>query len=983
MGSVSHVLFLLLFIFISIFLFSNLHLMSGAWTLKYKPHKTDDDNVLVDMDGDGKENKIEVVSGEDESGEMGMLVLEKFRFLLGLKSYYYRRQLHGHEDQWFSPAPAPFDSLTRAPAPLFPTHIPHLAPSPHLKLILPPPPQNSAVQGRKQSEGRVRRIVIAVVVSVGSTSVIAAVVVILICWRHVRSRPKRSGRTMLVTGIGGVSGRHKIVNASTSTNKVSFDPGPELFYLNSLGTFPEGVSCSKRTCQTVNVPSNEIPTDSPLHEADDESFHSVCNSHSSNARFSNASEANFGNPSVTSSPSYLSKRSPSPDHNSTAETTISTLRSPTRPITPDTSPLHHLSLQSSPSSPSYSSNQTQTMASFLSSMSRSSPDNANNSWVPSSPSAPDLTPPVPSNEQPSPSLSTSCSVTQMPLGMPCSPRINPNNVLSSPSRSVHPLNSDSSSKEIHLASHPPSVPLSTPLQKPSQSSATQVVVPGSIPKPPCPPLSLLQPPLLKGCNSNRPPPPPHLLPPPFLKGRSSSQLPPPPPLLQPPFLNGRNSRQPPPPPPFQGEQFIAVGKDGAPLPKLKPLHWDKVRAAPDRSMVWDKLRSSSFELDEEMIESLFGYNLQNSMKNEEAKSKSPSPSKHVLDPKRLQNITILSKALNATSEQVCHALMQGDGLRAQQLEALAKMMPTKEEEDKLSNYQGNINELGSAEKFVKTIINIPFAFQRIEAMLYRDTFEDEVVHLRKSFAMLEEACKELRSSRLFLKLLEAVLKTGNRMNVGTIRGGARAFKLDTLLKLSDVKGTDGKTTLLHFVVQEMIRSEGIELSENAIENGNHKNRNRNKSAEEWEEDYKIMGLDLVSGLSTELDNVKKTATIDLDVLASSVSNLSDGMVKMQNLIQKDLLTDNKNMIFIHSMKSFLNHAEKDIKELKEDEYRVFLNVREITEYFHGDVSKDEANPLRIFVIVRDFLGMLDRVCKEVRSLRIQSSPNSVVPFRYR
>ena len=48
------------------------------------------------------------------------------------------------------------------------------------------------------------------------------------------------------------------------------------------------------------------------------------------------------------------------------------------------------------------------------------------------------------------------------------------------------------------------------------------------------------------------------------------------------------------------------------------------------------------------------------------------------------------------------------------------------------------------------------------------------------------------------------------MNVGTNRGEATAFKLDTLLKLVDVKGTDGKTTLLHFVVQEIIRSEGNE-----------------------------------------------------------------------------------------------------------------------------------------------------------------------------
>ena len=76
-------------------------------------------------------------------------------------------------------------------------------------------------------------------------------------------------------------------------------------------------------------------------------------------------------------------------------------------------------------------------------------------------------------------------------------------------------------------------------------------------------------------------------------------------------------------------------------------------------------------------------------------------------------------------------------MSSQQLEALVKMVPTKEEEDKLCNYEGDVDELGSAEKFVKQILNIPFAFSRIQVMLFRETFEDEVVHLKKSFAMLE------------------------------------------------------------------------------------------------------------------------------------------------------------------------------------------------------------------------------------------------------
>ncbi|KAK8633632.1 hypothetical protein V6N13_014475 [Hibiscus sabdariffa] len=76
------------------------------------------------------------------------------------------------------------------------------------------------------------------------------------------------------------------------------------------------------------------------------------------------------------------------------------------------------------------------------------------------------------------------------------------------------------------------------------------------------------------------------------------------------------------------------------------------------------------------------------------------------------------------------------------------MVPTKEEEDKLYGFKGDTNDLGSAEKFVKAILSVRFAFLRAEAMLYQGTFVDEVIHLKSSFSMLEEACK--------------------RMNVGTI-----------------------------------------------------------------------------------------------------------------------------------------------------------------------------------------------------------------------
>nr|GEX87707.1 formin-like protein 11 [Tanacetum cinerariifolium] len=287
--------------------------------------------------------------------------------------------------------------------------------------------------------------------------------------------------------------------------------------------------------------------------------------------------------------------------------------------------------------------------------------------------------------------------------------------------------------------------------------------------------------------------------------------------------------------------------------------------------------------------------------------------------------------------------------------------------------------MGSAEAFVASILAIPYAFPRIEALLYRETFEDEVTHLRKTFSMVQEACKELKSSRLFLKLLEAVLKTGNRMNVGTIRGGAKAFKLDTLLKLSDVKGTDGKTTLLHFVVQEIVRSEGVRVSESII--GKINQKSKRGSIEDREEDYRNMGLELVAGLSNELCNVKKTATIDFEVIASSVSNLSQGMSRLRTLVDNHLLMEEKSCSFVESMKSFLTTAQKHLKELEEDERKSLDLVKEITEYFHGNMSKDEVNPLRIFVIVRDFLAMLDLVCRELRRSKCCGHPNPLAPFQ--
>ncbi|KAE9605714.1 putative formin, FH2 domain-containing protein [Lupinus albus] len=413
-------------------------------------------------------------------------------------------------------------------------------------------------------------------------------------------------------------------------------------------------------------------------------------------------------------------------------------------------------------------------------------------------------------------------------------------------------------------------------------------------------------------------------------------------------------------------------------PKLKPLHWDKVRASSDREMVWDHLRSSSFKLNEEMIETLFIVNTPNPKPKDYTPRSVLTPPSHeerVLDPKKSQNIAILLRALNVTIEEVCEALLEGttDTLGTELLENLLKMAPSKEEERKLKEHkEDSPTKLGPAEKFLKAVLDVPFAFKRVEAMLYIANFESEMEYLRKSFQTLEVACEELRSSRMFLKLLEAVLKTGNRMNVGTNRGDAHAFKLDTLLKLVDVKGADGKTTLLHFVVQEIIRTEGARLT------GTNQD-----SSTTLNDDAKCrrLGLQVVSSLSSDLENVKKAASMDSEVLSIEVSKLSKGIAhiaEVVQLIETSMSGDHKQ--FTESMLKFMRMAEEEILRIQAEESVALSLVKEITEYFHGNLSKEEAHPFRIFLVVRDFLTVLDRVCKEVGMINERTMVSSAHRF---
>ncbi|CAD6264396.1 unnamed protein product [Miscanthus lutarioriparius] len=537
---------------------------------------------------------------------------------------------------------------------------------------------------------------------------------------------------------------------------------------------------------------------------------------------------------------------------------------------------------------------------------------------------------------------------------------------------------------------PPPPPPGPPLPKPPPA-------PPSAPSAPAPSAPAPPPPKMPTAAGSSNPPPPGPPPPPAPRPAAGPGPPPPPSRAGPgpPPPPGRAGAGPPPPampggPKARGPPSLKKAGNVAGPPvdnktKLKPFFWDKVTANPDQAMVWDQIKAGSFQFNEEEIESLFGCHATDK-KNADGKkdlaAKDTPQFVRILDAKKAQNLAISLKALSVSAEEVRNAVMEGHELPIDLIQTLIRWTPTSDEELRLRLYTGELTQLGPAEQFLRTIIDIPYLYQRLDVLLFMTSLPEEAANAEQSFKTLEVACHELRNSRLFKKLLEAVLKTGNRMNDGTFRGGAQAFKLDTLLKLSDVKGVDGKTTLLHFVVQEIIRSEGVRAVRAAKEQSNSSmssviSDDLTEDVSDDTEHYKQLGLGVVSSLGDDLQNVRKAAILDADALTISVASLGHKLVKANEFLNTGMKSLDEDSGFHRKLAQFIEQSQVCVTQLLEEEKKLRALVRTTVDYFHGSTGKDEG--LRLFVIVRDFLGILDKVCREVKEAAAKVAANNKKP----
>ena len=383
------------------------------------------------------------------------------------------------------------------------------------------------------------------------------------------------------------------------------------------------------------------------------------------------------------------------------------------------------------------------------------------------------------------------------------------------------------------------------------------------------------------------------------------------------------------------------------------------------------------------MESLFGYS--SSYKTQErnrtlstlAKSNSNAPAQiFILEPRKSQNTAIVLRSLAISRKGILDAVLDGQGLSVETLERLTKIAPTQEEEAKIIQFSGNPDQLADAESFLYFILKaVPTAFNRLKAMLFRSSYNCEVLQLKEQLQALEMGCKELRTSGLFLKLLEAILKAGNRMNAGTSRGNAQGFNLSSLRKLSDVKSTDGKTSLLHFIVEQVVQSEGkrqaiyqkhkLHISNGETSNVNNRPYSYSLIQQEADKEHVLLGLQVLGGLSEELSEAKKAASLEYHNFITMCSTLNAHVSEIRQIIT--CCGNIRSGGFINEMKGFLEECEGELDVVKEEQTRIMELVKKTNEYYLAGASKDNmVNPFQLFVIVKSFVDMVDKACIELK-----------------
>ncbi|XP_044803495.2 protein diaphanous homolog 1 isoform X5 [Bubalus bubalis] len=527
---------------------------------------------------------------------------------------------------------------------------------------------------------------------------------------------------------------------------------------------------------------------------------------------------------------------------------------------------------------------------------------------------------------------------------------------------------------------PPSLPVGVSIPPPPPPLPGGISIPPPPPLPGGPVLPPPPPPLPGGPVLPPPPPPlpggPGLPPPPPLLPGSLGLPPPPPPLPggpglppPPPPLPGGPGMLPPPPPfpggippppPFPGGPGIPpplpFGVPAAPVlpygltPKklykpevqLRRPNWSKFVAEDlSQDCFWTKVKEDRFENSELFAKLTSTFSAQTKTKKdqeggEEKKSLQKKKVKElkVLDSKTAQNLSIFLGSFRMPYHEIKNVILEVNEavLTESMIQNLIKQMPEPEQLKMLSELKDEYDDLAESEQFGVVMGAVPRLRPRLNAILFKLQFGEQVENIKPEIVSVTAACEEVRKSENFSSLLEITLLVGNYMNAGSRNAGAFGFNISFLCKLRDTKSTDQKMTLLHFLA---------ELCEN-----DHPE---------------------VLKFPDELAHVEKASRVSAENLQKNLDQMKKQISDVERDIQNfPAATDEKDK-FVEKMTSFVKDAQEQYNKLRMMHSNMETLYKELGEYFLFDPKKVSVE--EFFMDLHNFKNMFVQAVKENQKRR--------------
>ncbi|KAK1794816.1 hypothetical protein P4O66_010028, partial [Electrophorus voltai] len=299
-----------------------------------------------------------------------------------------------------------------------------------------------------------------------------------------------------------------------------------------------------------------------------------------------------------------------------------------------------------------------------------------------------------------------------------------------------------------------------------------------------------------------------------LPATSAAQSQPPPPA-PPPLPGPAPPPPPPPPPPGNGLPPTALhGIRGRKPIKTKyrmPLfNWQALKQEQVARTVFTELDDENIlrELDMGQFEELFKTRAQSAPADvctlKMKVSKKASNRVSLLEPNRAKNLAITLHKGGMDANQICTAIetYNLNALSLDFLELLERFIPSDYELKLIQNYERegrSLLELSEEDRFMVRFGKIPRITCRLSTLTFLGNFSESVQHLQPQLNAIIAASMSIKSSNKLKKILEIILAFGNYMNSGK-QGAAYGFRLQSLDLLLDMKSTDRKLTLLHFLV---------------------------------------------------------------------------------------------------------------------------------------------------------------------------------------